>query len=387
MKKIAIVTRQMIAGGIEKALISMLEVIPSEKYEVTLFVMGSGGEFEKFIPKWVNIKNLYGDEKTIIEKIINKMRKGKFIDAFRIGFYSLKSLGARPGYQQEKILAKILPKENEIFDLAIAYHVPASFPVVYVVEHLKAEKKVAWIHSDVEVYKRYLSNYIDYYSKFDKIYCVSEDGKAKFDNQYPNLSKKTEVFHNIINDKQLDKLSKEDQGFKDSFNGIRILTVARLTKQKGCDILPRIVSKLAAKNNIRWYIIGDGEEREHISKEIEKYKVQDKLILLGLKTNPYPYFKECDIYVQPSRHEGYCITLAEARHFNKPIVTTNFVGAVEQIKNNETGLIVRFDEREIEESIIKIVEDDKLRDKLILNLNKSKDINNLEIEKIYTLME
>ena len=387
MKKIAIVTRQMIAGGIEKALISMLEVIPSEKYEVTLFVMGSGGEFEKFIPKWVNIKNLYGDEKTIIEKIINKMRKGKFIDAFRIGFYSLKSLGARPGYQQEKILAKILPKENEIFDLAIAYHVPASFPVVYVVEHLKAEKKVAWIHSDVEVYKRYLSNYIDYYSKFDKIYCVSEDGKAKFDNQYPNLSKKTEVFHNIINDKQLDKLSKEDQGFKDSFNGIRILTVARLTKQKGCDILPRIVSKLAAKNNIRWYIIGDGEEREHISKEIEKYKVQDKLILLGLKTNPYPYFKECDIYVQPSRHEGYCITLAEARHFNKPIVTTNFVGAVEQIKNNETGLIVRFDEREIEESIIKIVEDDELRDKLILNLNKSKDINNLEIEKIYTLME
>lgn len=140
MKKIAIVTRQMIAGGIEKALISMLEVIPKEKYEVTLFVMAGGGEFEKFIPKWVNIKNLYGDEKTIIEKVINKMRKGKFIDAFRIGFYSLKSLRARPGYQQEKILAKILPKENEIFYLAIAYHVPASFPVVYVVEHLKAKK-------------------------------------------------------------------------------------------------------------------------------------------------------------------------------------------------------------------------------------------------------
>ena len=387
MKKIAIVTRQMIAGGIEKALISMLEVIPNDQYEVTLFVMASGGEFEKFIPKWINIKNLYGDEKTIIEKVINKMRKGKFVDAFRIGFYSFKSLRAIPGYQQERILAKILPRENEIFDLAIAYHVPASFPVVYVVQHLKAKKKVAWIHSDVEVYKRYLSNYIDYYGKFDKIYCVSEYGKTKFDKQYPNLSEKTEVIHNIINYKQLDKLSEEDKGFKDSFNGIRILTVARLTKQKGCDILPRIVSKLAAKNNIRWYIIGDGEEREHISKEIEKYKVQDKLILLGLKTNPYPYFKECDIYVQPSRHEGYCITLAEARHFNKPIVTTNFVGAVEQIKNNETGLIVRFDEREIEESIIKIVEDDKLRDKLILNLNKTKDINNLEIEKIYTLME
>ena len=275
MKKIAIVTRQMIAGGIEKALISMLEVIPNDQYEVTLFVMASGGEFEKFIPKWINVKNLYGDEKTIIEKVINKMRKGKFVDAFRIGFYSFKSLRAIPGYQQEGILAKILPRENEIFDLAIAYHVPASFPVVYVVEHLKAKKKVAWIHSDVEVYKRYLSNYIDYYGKFDKIYCVSEYGKTKFDKQYPNLSEKTEVIHNIINYKQLDK----------------------------------------------------------------------------------------------------------------SIVTTNFVGAVEQIKNNENGLIVRFDEREIEESIIKIIEDDKFRDKLFLNLSKSKDINNLEIEKLYTLME
>lgn len=228
---------------------------------------------------------------------------------------------------------------------------------------------------------------MSYYNKFNKIYCVSEDGKSKFDEQYPNLSKKTEVFHNITNGKQLDKLSKEDKGFKDSFNGIRILTVARLTKEKGCDILPRIVSKLIYTNNIRWYVIGDGEEREHISKEIEKYKVQDKLILLGLKTNPYPYFNECDIYVQPSRHEGYCITLAEARHFNKPIVTTNFVWAVEQIKNNETGLIVRFDEREIEESIIKIIENDELRDKFILNLDKSRNINNLEMEKLYTLME
>lgn len=349
--------------------------------------MAEGGEFEKFIPKWVKIKNLYGNEKTIIEKVINKMRKGKFIDAFRIGFYSIKSLRAKPGYEQEKILTKVLPKENEIFDLAIAYHVPASFPVIYVVEHLIAKKKVAWIHSDVEVYKNELKNYIDYYEKFEKIYCVSKDGKDKFDKQYPNLSRKTEVFYNVINGKHLDKLSKEDEGFKDSFNGIRILTVARLTKQKGCDILPQIVSKLIYSNNIRWYVIGDGEERKYISKEIEKYKIQDKLILLGLKTNPYPYFNECDIYVQPSRHEGYCITLAEARHFNKPIVTTNFVGAAEQIKNNETGLIVRFDEREIEEGIIKIIKNEALKDKFILNLDKSKKVNNSEMEKLYILMK
>lgn len=202
------------------------------------------------------------------------------------------------------------------------------------------------------------------------------------------MKDKTDVIYNIINNEQIYNWADEYKAFEDNFDGIRILTVGRLTKQKRTDIIPKIIyTILENRFNIRWYVVGDGEERENIINEIKVLGLEERLILVGTKNNPYPYFKECDIYVQPSRHEGYCLTLAEAKRFNKPIVTTNFVGAVEQIKNNETGLIVRFDEREIEESIIKIIEDDKLRDKFILNLNKYKDINNLEIEKLYTLIK
>src|SRR5690606_2684904 len=63
------------------------------------------------------------------------------------------------------------------------------------------------------------------------------------------------------------------------------------------------------------------------------------LFFLGEKLNPYPYMKDCDIYVQPSLHEGYCITVAEAQVFNKPIVVTDFASAKDLIENNVTGLI------------------------------------------------
>lgn len=141
-KKIAIVTRQLITGGIEKALISMLEVIPKDDFEVTLFVMARGGEFEQFNPKWVKIKNLYGEENTIKEKVINKIKKLRFISAIKIGLYSIHALKVKPGYEQESVLSKILPEQEEEYDLAIAYHVPASFPVIYVSEHLKAKKRL-----------------------------------------------------------------------------------------------------------------------------------------------------------------------------------------------------------------------------------------------------
>ncbi|MDU2292159.1 MAG: glycosyltransferase [Clostridium celatum] len=387
MKKIAIVTRRIIAGGIEKALISMLETMDKNKVEVTLFVMAKGGEFEKFIPSWVKIKCLYGEEKTTKEKIINKIKKLEVIDALKFGIYSIKAFNSKVGYEQEKILSKILPKQMEEFDLAIAYHVPASFPVIYVSDYIKAKTKVAWIHSDVEIYKNELELYIGYYKNFDKIYCVSEYGRMKFNAQYPYLRDKTEVFYNIINTEKIKRLSEDKKSFEDNFDGIRILTVGRLTKEKGCDILPDIVANIINKGfNIRWYLLGDGEAREYLIKSILEKKIEDRLLLLGTKDNPYPFFKDCDIYVQPSRHEGYCITLGEAKRFNKPIITTNFVGALEQIDNNETGLIVNFNKQEIIDKIIRVIENRQLKLYMINNLKCIKYNSNSEINKIYSLL-
>lgn len=388
MKKIAIVTRRMIAGGIEKALISMLEMIPKDKFDITLFVMSRGGEFEKYIPKNIKVKCLYGEEKSTKDKIVNNFKKGNILQVIRIPIYTTLAIKSKRVYKQEEYLAKIIPKQKEKFDLAIAYHTPASFPVVYVSKYLNARKKIAWIHSDVEVYKNELERYISYYNTFDKIYCVSKYGKVKFDNQYPHLKNKTDIFYNIINKDEIIRLSDEKSGFNDNFNGIRILTVARLTKEKGCDIVPEILDSLIKEGlDIKWYLVGDGEERDYLNKRIVEMGLENKLVLLGVKNNPYPYFKNCDIYVQPSRHEGYCITLAEAKLFNKPIITTDFVGAIEQIEDNNTGLIVKFNIDELKDSIKKLIKDNRLREKLIFNLSNLESKNNKGLESLYNLIE
>ena len=369
MKKIAIVTRRMIIGGIEKSLISLLEAIPENDYEVTVFLMGRDGELESEIPDWVKVKSIFGDESSTLKKIKNNIKYGNIRETLKLIYYTLKARNSKNVYKEELCYSKMLPILKEEYDLAIAYHTPSSFPVVYVMNNIKSKYKFAWIHSDVSVYKEELVPYKEFYYKYDKIYCVSKYGRDKFIGMYPELKDKTEVFYNIISKDKLENMAEQGSGFEDDFEGIRILTVGRLTDQKGQDIIPDIV-KLCINDglNIRWYCIGDGENKDILEEKIKDNKLESRIILLGNKLNPYPYFKECDIYVQPSRHEGYCITLAEARMFSKPIVTTDFVGAMEQIVDGETGLIVKFDKYEIYNAIKKLSIDNTLVNNIIHKL-------------------
>ncbi|WP_336481244.1 glycosyltransferase [Bacillus sp. FJAT-53711] len=371
-------------GGIEKALISMLESMQKDEYDITVLVMGRGGELIDEIPNHVKVKCLYGNEKSIIEKIWNYTKRGNFINAFRIGWYTVLAKKAKTVYEQEMYQSKMLPIAETEYDLAIAYHTPASFPVVYVMNNIKAKVKAAWIHSDISQYERELQSYKNFYRRYDRIFCVSKFAMNKFVEVYPDLKGKASVFYNILDQKRLNLMSVKDEGFNDKFDGIRILTVGRLTSQKGQDIIPSILMKLKSKNyNIKWYCIGDGESRSKLESMIKKYDLEEYLVLLGTKNNPYPYIKQCDIYVQPSRHEGYCITLAEARAFNKPIVTTDFVGAREQIENGQDGLITKFDENEIYSAMENLISNKALCDKFRSNLNRKSVNTTAEINKIY----
>ncbi|WP_347915997.1 glycosyltransferase [Clostridium saudiense] len=175
-------------------------------------------------------------------------------------------------------------------------------------------------------------------------------------------------------------------GFKDKFDGIRILTVGRLSGEKGQALTIPILARLRNEGyNVKWYCVGDGELRNRYEELIEEYDINEYYVLLESDINPYPYFKECDLYVQPSRFEGYCLTLAEARVFNKPIVSTNFSGAREQLIDNETGLIVKYDEEELYKAIKKMIDEEELRKKFIYNLKKQRVNNREGLEELYKL--
>ena len=121
------------------------------------------------------------------------------------------------------------------------------------------------------------------------------------------------------------------------------------------DIVPEIVKKLKKSGqNIKWYLLGCGNLEKQIQGKIQEYNLQEKLILLGKKLNPYPFYKECDIYVQTSRHEGFCITVAEAKAFDLPIIATDVVGVRDQLKQ-ENEIVVPRDVESMYQEIVKMI--------------------------------
>ncbi|WP_158595138.1 glycosyltransferase [Oceanobacillus piezotolerans] len=386
-KKLLIVTQWMKMGGIEKALLAMLENIPKEKYEITVKLMTSEGELYNEIPQYIKIRNIFGNEKTVAKRMWNYIKKGDITTAFKTGLYT-KLIQHANHYKQNKYYSRMAPKDNTVYDLAIAYHSPLNFPTIYVMNNIKSKKKVLWIHCDASYYEKSLRKIGErFYAKFDKIFCVSDFSVRKFVEIFPILEEKTCTFNNVVVEKKMAILSQESEGFSDKYDGTRILTVGRLSEEKGQDIIPSVMSKLVSEGfNIRWYLIGDGSTKMQLEDKIREYHLENNIILLGTKENPYPFIKDCDIYIQPSRHEAFSITVAEARAFNKPIITTN-TGASEQIIHGETGLIVDFQKEQFYNAIRQLLDNKQLQLKLINGLSKQIVDTSKEMEKLYEVIE
>ena len=170
--------------------------------------------------------------------------------------------------------------------------------------------------------------------------------------------------------------------------GIRILTIGRLVYQKGYEYAIEAAKYL--KDNcvdFKWYVIGEGNLKYELEELVKKYRLEENFIFLGTFTNPYPFIKECDIYCQPSRFEGFGLAIAEARILNKPIVATNFNIVYDQIRNGENGLIAEMDGDDIGKKILMIIEDNSMRNSIVNNLESEKVGTEEEISKIYSLIK
>ncbi|PEI73725.1 glycosyl transferase [Bacillus wiedmannii] len=380
-------------GGTEKALLNMVAEIPKEKYEVTILMLEKKGDFLNFIPKGVRIEYVKGYEE--MQYILNKPTRvviADFIKQRKI----VKALQLAVLY----VISKIMKERSVIFkyclqnyedayknyDIAIAYAGPMDFISYFVANKVEARRKIQWIHFDIEkiFFNKHFVNKV--YKKFQHVFVVSDVGKMKLTQTVPELINKAETFLNIISPEMICKMANEGIGFADDFEGVRILTVGRLSIEKGQDLTISVLARLKeAGFNVRWYCIGDGKERGMYEKLVKNYDVQGDYIFLGAVSNPYPFMKQCDLYVQPSRHEGYCITLAEARCFNNPIISTNFTGASEQIIHNHNGLIVQFDEQQMYDSIVQILSDTLLDGRLRENIEKEVVDTREELKKLYRI--
>ncbi|MGX2961380.1 glycosyltransferase [Peribacillus sp. JNUCC 23] len=390
MKKILFMVSSMNIGGVEKSLLSLLSVIPKENYDITVLVLEKKGGFLEYIPDWVKVEEAtwFKEVKPIImqppQQTINDYYKNKQytkILSFLSAYFISKKFHNRHFYYKQ--VFKSVPNNTDTYDIAIAYQGPTETIDYYIANKVKATKKISWVHFDVS---RHLINerlYNKIYNKFNKIFVVSKEARKRLIEKIPTVETKADVFLNIVPKDLIKKMSNEAVEFDDGYNGTKIVTVGRLSQEKGQDIAIQVLSKLRKDGyDVRWYCIGDGNHRKEYEILIDKYDLKDHFILLGAKSNPYPYIAKADIYVQTSRHEGYCLTLAEAKCLHKPIVTTNFIGAYEQIKDGYNGLIVECDEEKLYKQVKSLIDNPKQQNKFMQNLQKTEGDTLKEVDKL-----
>ena len=353
-------------GGVEKSLLSLLNALPKDKYDITLMLLEEKGGYLEYVPQNIKIieATWFKDIKSIIMespyKIVKKFIKEKrFIKCIRFIYCYFVDKYLDNRFLFYKNVMREIPMNKEKYDVAIAYQGPTDIIDYYIAYKVKADKKISWVHFDVSKHLFNNKLYTKLYKKYNKIFVVSNEAKNVLVSQINNIKEKTEVFFNIVCKDTILKMAKEKVDFDDSYKGIKIVTVGRLSKEKGQDIAIEALYQLRKSGyDVKWYCVGEGNDRGYYEEMIKKYNLQKDFILLGAKTNPYYYMNEADIYVQTSRHEGYCLTLAEAKYLEKVIITTNFITASNQIIDGENGFICEMNSDSIYRKIEFIINND-----------------------------
>ena len=285
-----------------------------------------------------------------------------------------------------KYSLKFLPKLDEQYDIAISY----LWPHYFVAQKVNAKKKIAWIHTDYSKIETDIELDLNMWNKFDYIIAVSEECKNAFLNKYPSLHNKIKVIENITSPDFIQRMSEENiEEDIHEVSKFKLVSVARLSYAKGIDNAVRALRILHDRglNDIKWYIVGYGGDEELIRNLIKENDLEDSFILLGKKTNPYPYIKASDLYIQPSRYEGKAVTVTEAKILGKPIVITNYTTARSQVEHKFDGYITDLSVEGIANGIEKLYKDEKLREKLSYNCKNTDYSNAYELEKLYELFE
>lgn len=391
-------------AGAETALLSLLQTLAREKgearYEISLYVLTGQGEMASRLPADVRLLNKkYREESVLTAKGRKYLKKTVLKAMFTRGTvvklfpYLVKNTCAMLGKKRllpDKLLWRVLSDGGmvlpEEYDLAVSYLEGGA--AYFVADHVKAAKKAAFIHVDYEKagYTRALDK--DCYLAFDKIFTVSDEVREAFLKAYPELPDKTEVFHNILNKEEIVRRAEEGEGFTDGFTGMRLLSVGRLTAQKAFEVSVDAMKRLKdAGKNVRWYVLGEGDQRKKLQEQIDALGLTQDFILYGAVNNPYPFMKQADIYVHASRFEGKSIAIQEAQILGKPMVVSDCSGNREQVCHGKDGLMCGLTPDSLAENIMLLLEDEALRGKSGAAAAKKNADAAEEIQKLLSMLK
>lgn len=396
-KQVIIISLGMEIGGAEKALLGLLQSLDYNRIQVDLFLFHHDGPLMKYIPKEVNILPEICEYTYLARPIIDVVRRhgyaiaaGRLVAKLKAKRYIKKnSFPLNNGvelFYSHACCTHVLPLISEkMYDSAISFLTPHCVGA----ERCYAKKKIAWIHTDYSTLKIDEKAEYSTWNAYDYIVSISDKCTEGFLNCFPILANKIVRIDNIhnANQIQMQALEKINVPKKSSSDEIIALSVGRFDFSKNFDNIPEICSLICSqKINLKWYLIGFGTEESIIRANIEKFGMQNNVIILGKKENPYPFMKACDIYIQPSRYEGDCVSVHEAQVLGKPVIITDYATASSQLIDGVDGIIVPMNNEQCANAIANLLVEKKYIYSIAEYCKTHNMDNKSEINKLYTLI-
>ena len=236
-------------------------------------------------------------------------------------------------------------------------------------------------NEDASVYK-------EYFHEADKVVSISDKCVKVLQDNYPDMRNKFVFLPNLTSSVVLKNTAKADIDEKFSKDIFNIVSVGRLTEAKGFDMAIDALKMLKERKvPVHWWIVGDGELRESLEKQVRNNGVEQYLTFLGSKSNPYPYMNNADLVVQTSRWEGKSVVLDEAKILGKPILATAYATVKDQVINGKEGVIVEMNAEAIALGIDHLMKDKSTLNNIQQYLMSHDYGNQNEIIKYYELFE
>ncbi len=390
-KSILFINYSLHSGGIEKSLVTLLSLFDYQTYDVDLQLFANDGMFLSRVPAQVNLlPPLFPAEYklNIRQAFPTLMRAGHPLIAvcrLMVSFAGLKGTMGERLVKMWNVERRFIRSSKKEYDTVIAFM--EGQPIYYAVSKVKSKNKIGFIHGDYAAMGLCRIFDYDFIRRLNALCTVSESCKTALDKTFPEFKDKFHVIYNIISSTFMREMANEPADFGDDFAGMRVLTIARLSHQKGLDLaLPAVAALKKEGLKFKWYIIGIGPEEQNLKAMIHDLDITDCVGFLRERANPYPYLKTCDIYLQPSRFEGKSIAVDEAMVMCRPILLTDFSTAADQIASGENGLIVPMTGEGIAEGLRDLLLNAERRTYFSAALAKCDYTNENEINKLYALI-
>ncbi len=330
MKKVLIFVDALYEGGVSKVLLDLLENINRDKYDITVMTLYNQGIYIDNVKKYVKYKYCFD-----IPDAEDNSLKAKLYRKYWGGMLRL----------PESFMYRWFVKGK--YDIEIAFMHGWSTKFISGSNN-KNSKKIAWVHVDLVTWNRVdgvfknLEHHKNAYSKFNEVLCVSKIVKDGVEKKYG--VKNAKVIYNPINREKILKLSNEKIDDIKFTNKFKLVSVGRLSKEKGYDRLLRVFKRLNDEGiDLQLSIIGSGEKYNELNNYIEQNNLKNKVFLLGYRENPYKYVKNSDLFVCSSISEGFSLVTGEAMATGVPVISVDCPGVNEVLGFGEYGMLVNND--------------------------------------------